>query len=231
MNSSQFFRFKVLGLAARLALRANMLFYEIVLRAKFPRESKVFTHLTPRERIELYETARLLKESSISLEIGSYWGASACFICAGFRFKNQKLICIDTWQNNSMRYDDADIDADVRDTYCEFVHNTSQYVSNMIPLRGWSHELSTEARKISPVIDFLFIDGDHEYMAVKRDWELYSPFLCIGSYVAFHDIGWAEGVQRVVTEDVIPLSRVIRRLPNLIVFQLIREPSGIRAYG
>lgn len=227
MNSFQFFISKVLQQPGRLARRANNAFYEIVLRARFPRESKVFTHLTPRECIELYKTARLLKESSISLEIGSYLGASACFICAGFRFKNQKIICIDTWQNNSMRYDDADIDADERDTWSEFTLNTIQYASNVIPLRGWSHELSREARKISPVVDFLFVDGDHDYVSVKLDWDIYSPFLCVGSYVAFHDIGWAEGVQRVVKEDVIPFSRVIRRLPNLIVCKLIREPSSM----
>lgn len=37
-------------------------------------------------------------------------------------------------------------------------------------------------------LDFLFIDGDHEYHGVKRDWEMYSSFVRTGGIVAFHDI-------------------------------------------
>ena len=37
-------------------------------------------------------------------------------------------------------------------------------------------------------IDFLFIDGDHRYEAVRRDFQLYSPLLRPGGIVAFHDI-------------------------------------------
>ena len=37
-------------------------------------------------------------------------------------------------------------------------------------------------------IDFLFIDGDHTYEGVKRDFELYSPLVLTGGVVAFHDI-------------------------------------------
>ena len=35
-------------------------------------------------------------------------------------------------------------------------------------------------------IDFLFIDGDHSYAGVKRDFELYSPL--VDGVIAFHDI-------------------------------------------
>ena len=37
-------------------------------------------------------------------------------------------------------------------------------------------------------IDFLFIDGDHSYDGVRRDFELYSPLVREGGLVAFHDI-------------------------------------------
>lgn len=36
--------------------------------------------------------------------------------------------------------------------------------------------------------DFLFIDGDHTYEGVKRDFEMYSPFVKSKSVIAFHDI-------------------------------------------
>ena len=38
------------------------------------------------------------------------------------------------------------------------------------------------------LIDFLFIDGDHTYEGVKKDFEMYSPLVRDGGVVAFHDI-------------------------------------------
>lgn len=37
-------------------------------------------------------------------------------------------------------------------------------------------------------LDILFIDGDHTYAGVKRDFELWSPLVRPGGYVVFHDI-------------------------------------------
>jgi predicted O-methyltransferase YrrM len=37
-------------------------------------------------------------------------------------------------------------------------------------------------------IDFLFIDGDHTYKGVKKDYEMYSPLVRRGGLIAFHDI-------------------------------------------
>lgn len=37
-------------------------------------------------------------------------------------------------------------------------------------------------------IDFLFIDGDHSYEGVKRDFEMYGPLVREGGVIAFHDI-------------------------------------------
>jgi len=37
-------------------------------------------------------------------------------------------------------------------------------------------------------LDFLFIDGDHSYEGVKRDFEMYAKLVRLGGMVAFHDI-------------------------------------------
>jgi predicted O-methyltransferase YrrM len=59
-------------------------------------------------------------------------------------------------------------------------------------IRGDSHDLRTlkivkeilEGRKL----DILFIDGDHTYEGVKKDFEMYSPLVREGEIIAFHDI-------------------------------------------
>jgi len=59
-------------------------------------------------------------------------------------------------------------------------------------VRKNSHEKKTlqEIKAIfeNRQIDFLFIDGDHTYEGVKKDFELYGPLVRAGGTIAFHDI-------------------------------------------
>src|SRR5256884_4232168 len=48
--------------------------------------------------------------------------------------------------------------------------------------RDWSSDVCS-----SDLIDLLFIDGDHEYEAVRRDFEDWSPHLREGGIIIFHD--------------------------------------------
>lgn len=49
--------------------------------------------------------------------------------------------------------------------------------------KGFSNQLNDEFKKI----DFLFIDGDHSIKGCKEDYDLYSPKVVKGGYIAFHD--------------------------------------------
>lgn len=50
-------------------------------------------------------------------------------------------------------------------------------------------------------IDVLFIDGDHSYEAVKKDWEKYSPFVKPKGQVFLHDCDdTSPGVRRLFDE-------------------------------
>jgi len=59
-------------------------------------------------------------------------------------------------------------------------------------IRRDSHDPQTleEVKRIlgDEKVDFLFIDGDHTYEGVKRDFEMYSPLVREGGIIAFHDI-------------------------------------------
>lgn len=177
------------------------------------KEAKIFTHLTNEEKISLNILSKQLGPNSIAVEIGSYLGASSCFIANGIKNNNGSLYCIDTWQNQVMP--EAE-----RDTYDEFLKNTEKYKNIVVPIRGWSNEVVASLKERIDKIDLLFIDGDHSYEACKSDWEQYSPFLKRGSIVVFHDTGWAEGVKKVITESVINIADKILELLNMQAFRI-----------
>ncbi|GBD34509.1 hypothetical protein HRbin35_00234 [bacterium HR35] len=59
-------------------------------------------------------------------------------------------------------------------------------------LREDSHKQET-LEKVKQILgnnqlDFLFIDGDHSYEGVKKDFEMYSPLVKKRGIIAFHDI-------------------------------------------
>jgi predicted O-methyltransferase YrrM len=66
--------------------------------------------------------------------------------------------------------------------------------ANVRVVTGDSHALETwrEVNKFlgphAPTLDFLFIDGDHSYEGVKKDFEDYRCFVRPGGLIAFHDI-------------------------------------------
>lgn len=184
----------------------------------------IFTHLTVAEKILIHSQVKKRskenKQPILAVEIGSFLGASSCFISSALSH-NSRLYCIDTWGNHAMKYSEEDTENE-RDTYEEFRNNTQKYRNRIVEIRKWSTEAIDDLIKQRIRIDFLFIDGDHSYEAVNKDWELYSALLDVNSVVAFHDTGWADGVNRVISESVIPRSEKIAELPNIQFFKIIR---------
>ncbi|HBA73030.1 MAG TPA: hypothetical protein DCZ63_12840 [Geobacter sp.] len=164
------------------------------------------SHLTTRERVTLFD---LSKKSKFILEIGSYIGASTCCFGAALKMSScGKVYCIDTWNNDAMTEGN-------RDTWQEFQNNTASFKDQIVPVRGFSTAVVDKVAVCVKSLDLLFIDGDHSYDGVKADWKAYKHFLRPGSIVVFHDSGWAEGVKRVIEEDVMPLISSYDYLPNM----------------
>lgn len=165
-----------------------------------------FTHLTDAEKRKLFELSSKL-QSGYAVEIGSFIGASACFISAGLGVES-KLLCVDTWENDAMS-------EGKRNTQDEFDHNTQYFQEKIIKIQGYSTEVKEEVLAITNKLDLLFIDGDHSYEGCKADWDLYIDMVKSGGCVIFHDSGWAEGVKRVIEEDAKPIMMNYDSLPNM----------------
>ena len=164
------------------------------------------THMTAEERELLYEAARTLAFGGVITEVGSYLGASACFLASGGMDQISRLYCIDTWENDAMSEGKWS-------TFDAFHQNTSPFKNVIVPLRGKSSEM---AKLLNEPIDLLFIDGDHSYEGVTVDLKAYLPKVKSGGMLLLHDWGWAEGVQRAIHEIVKPIEiDQPRTLPNL----------------
>lgn len=132
------------------------------------------------------------------LEIGSYEGASTCFLINTLAQKNPiELHCVDTWEGG-VEHKDTDMGS-VED---RFKHNTKVAiggVANKVELvihKGYSDfELSKLiASEKRLYFDFIYIDGSHQAPDVICDAVLSFRLLKIGGVIAFDDYLWAENL-------------------------------------
>ena len=74
--------------------------------------------------------------------------------------------------------------------YRQFVANRPQCQLELLRMDSQSESTVNHLKGLlkGRPIDFLFIDADHRYEGVKRDFELYSPLVRSGGLIAFHDI-------------------------------------------
>jgi predicted O-methyltransferase YrrM len=131
----------------------------------------------------LYGITRAMKPE-VCVEIGSARGKSACFIGMALRENGGgKLFAIDPHRPTAWN------DFESVDT-CEVMRR------NLRALRLGEHveivrmESGAVAHGWRRQIDMIFIDGDHSYEGVKRDWDLFVPFVREFGVVIFHDTIW-----------------------------------------
>lgn len=70
------------------------------------------------------------------------------------------------------------------------LHENAKVPPGAVMIRGNSNlfHVADLVKTAIPVVDFLFIDGNHMEHAVERDFELYSPMVRKGGIVALHDV-------------------------------------------
>jgi len=139
----------------------------------------------------LFCCAKKIPEGGTYLELGSKWGGSlACvFYASQVAGHKIKMIAIEPQLLPKCR------------NFCE--------KHNIRFIRGYSHVVMHEIKNDS--VDFLFIDGPHNYKTVSRDLKYYWPKIKEGGFVTGHDYtkefsGVAKAVREFFGENHIVLS-------------------------
>lgn len=143
-----------------------------------------------------------LKPSRI-LEIGSYEGASACYLIKTLGSAQKlEVHCIDTWQGGVEHQKGAQHQADMTAVEARFKHNIAlaQQGSGIKPtvhvIKGMSDvemsRLLADGKR--NYFDFIYIDGSHQAPDVLCDAVLSFRLLKVGGLIAFDDYLWFENL-------------------------------------
>jgi len=137
----------------------------------------------PREVEQLLEFLKGMSFKNV-LEIGTARGGMFFALCQIAEPK-ANIVSLDWLKGNFGEKGYVETEADII-RLREFGKSTQK----MAFIRADSHRPATLSRvkKVLDSIDLLFIDGDHTYEGVKKDWEMYSPLVKDGGIVVFHDI-------------------------------------------
>lgn len=137
------------------------------------------------------------------LEIGTLWGGSisALLWCDTIlNFSTDNYYCVDLfsgyYNSNVTKGDFNKTSINIDETnhldFCkknvELFNKNKKHI-NFIKGSSYSKETIDIIESYNPLIDFLFIDGDHSYHGVLNDFNSYKQFLNNGAIVVFDNYG------------------------------------------
>jgi len=148
----------------------------------------------------LYSLALGAPAHGCIVEIGSWQGKSTIWLAAGARSgRGARVIAVDPHRDTRFHADGEDTEVALRKNLA------AAGLSHQIDVVVATSERAVEGWK--QPISLLWIDGDHEYESVKRDFLLWEKHVVEGGMVALHDTLYWEGPARVVSEFLQPLRR------------------------
>lgn len=134
------------------------------------------------EQTLLYTLAQQVPAKGCIAEIGAEFGMSASLFCKAAK-PDVQIYSVDLFPGDLLK----------------------QHRHNLITA-GFGDRFNTRSMQIQgdskvigakwldnnmPLIDLLFVDGDHSYKGAKADAVIWSPLVNVGGYIAFHDCACA----------------------------------------
>jgi predicted O-methyltransferase YrrM len=163
------------------------------------------------ERGFLFQLASDAPAGAQVVEVGSWMGASTCFLAAGLKGAGAKILAVDNFQGLSTCGEDAAWynrhfqQLGAKSTLEIFRANFAALglTERSEPVVSDSIAAAQMLAAKRGTIDLIFIDGDHSYAACQADIAAWAPYVKRGGVMAFHDFGSrAEGVTRAIFEEI-----------------------------
>ena len=135
------------------------------------------------------------------LEVGSFEGASTCFLIEALAANGPiELHCVDTWAGGVEHQAGRDAAADMSAVEQRFLDNTRIAVANaphavdLVVHKTYSHLALSRllAQGKQGYFDFIYIDGSHQAPDVLCDAVLAFKLLKVGGTLGFDDYLWVE---------------------------------------
>jgi predicted O-methyltransferase YrrM len=150
----------------------------------------------------LYDLAYQADPAGAIVEIGSWQGKSTVWLAAGAKAgRGARVVAIDPHQGSALHAGGENTELALRANLEEAA------VADQVDVVVATSEKAAESWNAP--ISLLWIDGDHEYESVKRDFLLWEGNVVEAGVVALHDTLFWEGPGRVVSEYVERLDRFI----------------------
>jgi predicted O-methyltransferase YrrM len=128
---------------------------------------------------------------SIFVEIGSWLGRSAAFMGVEIKNSGKPIIlhCVDPWSDGGPDLRDTgyfkDLKTPVYETFCK----NTEPVADVLRLHRMP-SLEGAKQFEDGTVDFLMIDGDHNYPAVRDDIQAWLPKMRKGGLISGDDYLW-----------------------------------------
>ncbi|MFC7497480.1 MULTISPECIES: class I SAM-dependent methyltransferase [unclassified Nocardioides] len=176
--------------------------------------SNIAGWLTEDQAELLWEASTDLPDESVVVEIGSHQGRSTTVLAAAVRDRHGRVVAIDPFVDGRLFGGTK-----TRDIFERNIEAAG--ATDVVELLA---EYSTQARPgWSTPIDYLYIDGKHDYWTLSDDLK-WSEHLPIGGPVLIHDCYSSIGVTLGVLAHVLPSRRLVyeRRAGSLALFRVGR---------